>query len=62
MTRKKRASAFALALAVMAITATPVNAQVRAQSPGNVFKGAVSRYFFQWITGQSPESTYNPCA
>jgi hypothetical protein len=38
-----------------------VNAQVKAHNPGNVFKGAVSCYLFQWITGQSTESAYNAC-
>jgi hypothetical protein len=45
----------------MAATATPVHAQVKASNPGNVFKGATSCYFFQWITGQSTESAYNAC-
>ncbi len=61
MTRNIRFKALALAFAVMAVTASPVNAQVKAHNPGNVFKGAVSCYLFQWITGQSTESAYNAC-
>jgi len=61
MTSNKRFTGLALALVVMAATATPVHAQVRASNPGNVFKGSALCYFQQWITGQSTESAYNAC-
>ena len=61
MAHSKRFAALSLALAVMAATAAPVHAQVRASNPGNVFKGSTTCYFFQWITGQSPASAYNAC-
>ena len=65
MTRNKRLSAFALALALMAVTATPVNAQVPAANPGSAWgKDKTARtlcYFAQWATGQSTTSAYNAC-
>lgn len=65
MTRNNRVSAFALALAVMAVTATPVNAQVPAANPGAVWgKSKTARtlcYVYQWATGQSTTSAYNAC-
>ena len=61
MTSNKRFTAIAMALALMAATATPVHAQVKASNPGNVFKGGVGCYLWQYVTGQSPQSAYNAC-